>query len=385
MLLFVGLVTKDVQKGRLLLYAQNIFSMNDAISGALRKLDDLTKEEKLAVLAEVHQTAHKALQVLEALKGDDELQKCYDWLHPSDPWANHNAAQDKAYKSTAGSGKSILCSTIIENVLVKIVKPPTSAAAFFYFDFKDPAKQTFRDLLGSLLWQLSNQNLAASSVMKQFYKDHDSGKRQPSLLSLKNALVSVLKQFKAAYLVLDALDECLAEERQKHLFDFLGDIMLLDPVHVFATSRTETDIEDYFEIETSCTVNLNESLIQNDIMSYISSVLETKTFKIFSPEAKALARDTLYKQSHGMFLWVECQLKELAECVSDAQMIAESKKLPLSLEDTYQRILKKIPEKHFKMIHYILQWIAFAACPITMGELQTAMESQQFIFMTQAF
>ncbi|KAH9978508.1 hypothetical protein BJV74DRAFT_982074, partial [Russula compacta] len=101
------------------------------------------------------------------------------WLSPPDPSTNHNTAWEahldgsaawftqgrifNEWESTGtllwihgkpGCGKSILCSWIIEEFNGKC-ESGLAHLIYYYFDFKDTAKQGFHGLITSLLAQLS--------------------------------------------------------------------------------------------------------------------------------------------------------------------------------------------------------------------------------------
>ena len=82
--------------------------------------------------------------------------------------------------------------------------------AFFYFDFRDARKQNRRDLLPSLIFQLSSQSDHFCDTLICLYLAHDNGARKPS----ENALIQCLKEMLTlpsrdpVYIIIDALDEC---------------------------------------------------------------------------------------------------------------------------------------------------------------------------------
>jgi hypothetical protein len=62
-----------------------------------------------------------------------------------------------------GCGKTILSSTIIEDVLYHY-HDPTMAVIYFYFDFNDVEKQQYEKMLRSLITQLSLQCTSTPTV-----------------------------------------------------------------------------------------------------------------------------------------------------------------------------------------------------------------------------
>lgn len=79
-----------------------------------------------------------------------------------------------------GSGKSIICSAIIEYIKT-LCKGELASMAYFYFDFRDITKQTRRNLLPSLLIQLSGCSNSRCDILARLYTAHGtSGKTSPA-------------------------------------------------------------------------------------------------------------------------------------------------------------------------------------------------------------
>ena len=81
---------------------------------------------------------------------------------------------------------------------------------FYYFDFKDSAKQGCRGLLSSLLLQLTARSNAFHDILNRLYLAHGEGLRQPNEDGLTRCLKDVLAvpgQGKI-YIIVDGLDEC---------------------------------------------------------------------------------------------------------------------------------------------------------------------------------
>jgi hypothetical protein len=65
--------------------------------------------------------------------------------------------------------------------------------AYFYFDFRDLKKQSCRDLLLSLVSQLSSRSRPCCDILHHVYETHESGDRQPSDDILKECLKEMLR------------------------------------------------------------------------------------------------------------------------------------------------------------------------------------------------
>ncbi|TFY57634.1 hypothetical protein EVG20_g8467 [Dentipellis fragilis] len=328
----IGTVMKDMKGGWLKHFFHSVLTKDNVMEDALQKLNDLTREEALASLADIHDKVGQALQGVDDLtkaQRDAELDECFDWLSAPDPWVNHEAAQEKLSREQRTghwifddqkfvdwkkdihssmwlygkprSGKSVLCSTIIK--MLQDHKSKTSCAvAFFYFDFRNPSKQTCYNLLKSLIVQLGSQGSDAHDTLKRLYADHDNGRRLPSKQKLHDALGDILKQLGSPYIILDALDECLQEDRHDFLFSFLDEMVLGKeyPVHFLATSRNEVDIKDSLNLKVSHAMDL-DMLVHHDIEEYLSAVLQTdNSFQKYDAGLKKEIRDTLLDKADGM-------------------------------------------------------------------------------------
>ena len=86
-----------------------------------------------------------------------------------------------------------------------------ASIAYFYFDFRDANKQRLRDLVPSLLTQLSACSGPCCDILLDLYFAHDKGKNQPSdsnlVKCLKQMLTLLSTDQRPTYLLIDALDE----------------------------------------------------------------------------------------------------------------------------------------------------------------------------------
>ena len=81
--------------------------------------------------------------------------------------------------------------------------------AYFYFDFRDAKKQGLRDLVPSLLTQLSASSNLRCDILLDLFSSHDEGKIQPSDTALAECLKTMLAlpNQRPIFLIIDALDE----------------------------------------------------------------------------------------------------------------------------------------------------------------------------------
>jgi hypothetical protein len=205
--------------------------------------------------------------------------------------------------------RSSTSSTIIE-----ATKPVSEAAsalmAYYYFDFRDSAKQGVRGLLTSLLTQLSAKSDRCSGILSGLYSRHNSGSLQPGDDELKQCFVKMLllPEWPTTYIIVDALDECQntsgVVSPRKRVLDLVKELidLRLPTLRLCMTSRPEADIVLTLGPLASHAVSLHDQNGQNqDIADYVRSVVESdERMREWPPEDKELVIGTLVLKAEGM-------------------------------------------------------------------------------------
>ena len=178
--------------------------------------------------------------------------------------------------------------------------------ANFYFDFNDADKQYLRNLLPSLLIQLSAQSNRCRLILSHLYSKHDRGVRKPSDRDLVDCLKEMLslEAQGPTYIIMDALDECPVASPRDEVLELVEELvgLHLPNLHICVTSRPEHDIQSVLKPLTECSVSLHdESGQQEDIANYIaSSVRSDKRMLRWRDEEKNLVIKTLSEKANGM-------------------------------------------------------------------------------------
>ena len=175
-------------------------------------------------------------------------------------------------------------SSAIINDITTLCDAGSASMAYFYFDFRDLDKKARRNLLPSLLMQLSSRFDPFCDVFSRLHKVHDNGERQPN----ESALMQCLKEMltlpsqRPVYLIMDALDECPNTSgfpsARKQVLDLVKDLvgLQLPNLHICVTSRPEVDISETLESLASHAVSLqDENGQKKDIADYIRSVVHS--------------------------------------------------------------------------------------------------------------
>ncbi|KAI0290864.1 hypothetical protein BC826DRAFT_516689 [Russula brevipes] len=331
-------------------------------------------------------------------------EKLRTWLNPPNPSINHTTACDKQHNGTArwfiqgrtfkqwkmngsllwvrgnpGAGKSILCSAIIEDIK-QIHEPGPPLLGYYYFDFRDALKRDVRGLLTSVLMQLCEASDNCWNILSYLHAEYKSGAEYPSDAALTQCLKSMLDLPGQVpiYLIVDALDECpnntgTPSAREKVL-DFVEDLVQSrhSSLSICIASRPEQDINSILNPLTSPStrVSLHEEDGQTeDINSFIRSfVRNDREMRRWRTEDKELVINALTERADGMFRWVYCQLDNLRRCIPSSIRKALDE-LPITLDETYERILQGIPKQKRQQAHQLLQCIVAAIRPLRVEEL----------------
>jgi len=182
--------------------------------------------------------------------------------------------------------------------------------AYFYCDFRDKSKQNRRDLLPSLVIQLSARSDSYCDILSCLYLEYDDGAQKPSEDDLMKCLkeMVVLPDHPPVYLIIDALDECpdssgMPSPREQVLCLFTELVELSLPnLHLCVTSRPEIDIRTALGPLTPCQVSLhNQSGQKKDIIEYVTSVVHSDPkMRRWQDEDKVLVIETLSERADGM-------------------------------------------------------------------------------------
>ncbi|KAM6496670.1 Ankyrin repeat-containing domain protein [Amanita muscaria] len=287
------------------------------------------------------------------------------WLDPPDPSINHNSVFHKHHPNTgnwlrdhpvyenwktmsnsflwlhglSGSGKTVLCSTMIENVQT-IVEQGSIGMAYYYFDIFDVKKRTVEGLLSSLSLSLYACNPSNHTIVEQLYMKCKDGVFKPSGQQLEYLLKELISGFKETYIVIDALDEC---REWQELWKFLKMIhgWQIGQCHLLVTSRREQVIVNSLQHVEHEEIDLTLMPIDNDINRYIDEKLEQS--------------EELKNNNMGA-------LKRTIEM------------LPKDLETTYDQILERIHAADAKHAMKLLYWLIFAIEPLKLEELAIVVE-----------
>jgi hypothetical protein len=269
-------------------------------------------------------TTVASIETLISAEHSKELAEILWWLSAPDPSINHIQARDKyepgtgtwlfdcqAYKDwvsglssplwlhgKTGCCKTVLCSSIIEDVSCRISGQDGVVLAYYYFSFSDVQKQTYAGLLSSMVTDLS-RGRAANPLLRSAYNHPQH--RQPSIQVLETVLLALIEEAKTAYLIVDALDECSEEQQNSAIQGFKRITRAMPEMRLLITSRKNVNIEHLMFSWCVNRLPIDEACVNKDIDLFVSNSLATdrKLMKLPSATKKEI-EDMFHAKSDGM-------------------------------------------------------------------------------------
>ncbi|KAH8800442.1 nucleoside phosphorylase domain-containing protein [Xylogone sp. PMI_703] len=333
---------------------------------------------------------------------DDEYKKdkIRQWLQSSNPSMNYDKALEQRQSGTgrwvlehikfvrwktqpnsflwlhgiAGCGKTILSSTILENLQSTQY---LSSVIYFYFDFNDVGKQSLESMLRSLINQLYNQQEAARAPVDALFPPH-SNPEEPTCDLLHETLLKMMTLAKEVWIILDALDECTTRKGSATtgVLSWIEEILASERfnIHILCTSRPERDIESAVGRWSSFKdqIPIQSELISDDTDTYIKTRVRCSDgLKKWRNRTNVLEliEKNLNNKANGMFRLVACQLDAIEECLDLPTLRKALNDLPDTLYKMYTDILHKIPSAYRFNAIRILQFLVFSERPLQIEEV----------------
>ncbi|KAK8099893.1 hypothetical protein PG999_010267 [Apiospora kogelbergensis] len=274
-------------------------------------------------------------------------------------------------KGIPGAGKTVLAGVVIEEALNRSTE--STASAFFFCDYKNENTHKPEIILRALIYQLAIQKEEAYTKLEQHHRIHNSQGGLPKALSI-DSLCSVLQQmiklYDSVFLIVDGIDEC-----GEHAEDVLETLTAIPEathnVSMALLSRDEDNIRDFLEgICVSIEIAAHKEDVSEYVRAQLADRIRRRRLRLDDPGLKEEILERLVEGAKGMFRWVACQLDHLAVCDSDQQCRDALDTLPPTLDETYLRILQRIPKSKAQMVGLALNCIAHARNPLTIMQLR---------------
>lgn len=189
---------------------------------------------------------------------------------------------------------------------------PTHGIAYFYFDLTNQSTaQDYNRFLRSLVEQLSayhhqhDDTTLIPSALKDLYKQHLGGTRQPTEASLTETLRTIITEAfpSSCYIVLDAVDEVKDKSKLLGLLDQVVGKWQLPQLHFLLTSRTELDAElPERDWHGAVSIGMQGQLVDDDVGIHVSATLrrgKNEGFGWWGAAQQELVAKSLISKANG--------------------------------------------------------------------------------------
>ncbi|KAF5594283.1 ankyrin repeat [Fusarium pseudocircinatum] len=354
---------------------------------------------------DIHQLATESNRDIKSLSSNVQDDAILRWLNPADPSVDHNKARKAWHFGTgqwlltssqyltwksqrdsflwlsgnSGTGKTVLSSTVIEDIQNSLRELCDSALLYFYITFTDNRKQSLEAILTSLISQLYYKCQKSRPPITSLFSQCGGGRSEPNIEQLKSTFREMLSLTGEVFIVIDALDEYRNRSTQRdELFAWIESFGI-EPVntHLLVTSRPENDIKASLETwaNPGSIISMDTDIVGRDISEYIRDVVTNSGgFRRWDGHTSTLDEivHALTTKADGVFRWVALQLERLKDCITKEDVNTTLRTLPTSLEETYHRLLNELTSTRRKYVIRILQFLAYSDIPM---ELEAAVDA----------
>ncbi|KAH0434541.1 hypothetical protein CcaCcLH18_05284 [Colletotrichum camelliae] len=303
-------------------------------------------------------------------------------------WESSSSSSLLLIHGIPGSGKSTLCSIVIDHLLSGgTANANSSIAPFGYFYCANPesekTRQNVDDVMRTILFQLaidSSDRTKLRDVLSEEYKRQilrsRAGKLDLPRLTTSECVRLILEiaQEDPITIVVDGVDT-VAERDRPLLFDALRTIISSaeNVARILVTSRSSNRISDVPNFEF--TVRITEEETKGDMERFVDHLINTSVSSKQLLEGN-LCEDTRKRLRSGllagageMFLWAKLQIDRISrETIEDDVLIALQNESPKDINSLYQRVLAEISEagpSSRDIAFKVLAWVLYMREPLT--------------------
>ncbi|KAI3323881.1 hypothetical protein HD806DRAFT_544007 [Xylariaceae sp. AK1471] len=340
-------------------------------------LDRINREEQIRLLEWISPIPYKSHH--DRLKEARTSNTC-EWLLKHKRFREWEAAGSSILwlQGSPGAGKTFLTSKVIDYSQALIENSSNQEGfAFFYCDRNEEQRRRPLSILQSYVRQLSTTVKNPGCMRKQLQDLCHKVRLGGSDLGLdhcRERLLESVNLYSQTTLVLDALDECELDSREKILETIEGLIARsTKPLKVFISSRPNQDIRKRFIYKQSIEIQATNN--NEDIRKFVEEeIIKHKNWGTMSLGLRDEIIEVLYTHSQGMFQWAFLQIKQILGLKTETAIRDRLGKLPADLKTAYDNIYEGIsshPDDR-AVADNAFKWVACACKPLKREELLSA-------------
>lgn len=303
------------------------------------------------------------------------VRDAYTWILKNETyldWQTNGKKRLLWLKGDAGKGKTMLICGII-NTLMGIT--PKKPLAFFFCQAANFKLNNASAVLRGLIFMiLDSQPHLISDIQIDFQHSLENLPEDgEAFFPLKRVMKAILEhpRLKPAWLVIDALDECLTNLDQ--LLGLIQDFSAHEKIKWVVSSRNVVSIgqalRDVGPQQAMVSLELNQDSVSASVATYIASkVEELSRLKRYDDIRKREVKEYLSQNADNTFLWVALVCQNLRQVQYRAT--ERMKDFPPGLKPLYQRMLEQaFDQDHRHVCRPVLRHVLMAYEPLALSEL----------------
>jgi hypothetical protein len=277
----------------------------------------------------------------------------HDWMTSS------SAPPILVLSGKSGSGKTTVMSRAIEECVKLLHKDPSIMTAYCYCSYSDSSSQEAKTILGTWLAQVASRlPLIAEKIDNQMDR-----RESVSCHQLEEHIISAA-QHSRLFLLLDAMNESLEQKAVNQSIDRLTK----DSKNISCVVST---IHGATWPKSECRqVDMSASTLLPDMVTYVDDQISQHDVLAAVPREDILAH--VLGPAEGMFRWLECQMIHLGTQPTPRLVSRALQSLPATLDQTYESMLRRVPESSMTLVREALMWLTFSHRPLSLMELNEA-------------
>ncbi|KAF2427768.1 NACHT-domain-containing protein, partial [Tothia fuscella] len=310
------------------------------------------------------------------------LKDSYRWILENPDFRQWHSAQQNPLlwiKGDPGKGKTMLLCGIIDELNKSVNE--TVLLSYFFCQATDSRINNATAVLRSLIYLLINQRPSLASHLQKKYDQ--TGKRlfedANTWAALSEIFTNILQDpsLNTTYLIIDALDECIADLPK--LLGFIAQQSTVSSrIKWIVSSRNWPEIEerlDRAERKVKLCLELNAESVSSAVGVYIQHKTEQLTvIKRYDQKTRLAVLQHLVLNANNTFLWVALVCQNL-ESIQRWETLAQLNTFPPGLDSLYQRMINQIYRSiSANLYKQILASTAVVYRPITLKELISLVE-----------
>ncbi|KAJ5819255.1 NACHT and TPR domain protein [Penicillium riverlandense] len=309
-----------------------------------------------------------------------------DWVHRDDvfqSWINKETPVIFV-SGNPGSGKSFLAANMI-SFLLKRFPPglqcsPMISIGYFFFKDDKPETRSFHQALRDLAFQISRndpeyrKHLGTIEEYEQISTLESAWRLLFGEYFLKNPKIE-----STVYILLDAVDEALDEERKcfvdlaKQLYSNQSCLQLAIVGRPYISDQLLEGLEAKVP-----TLHVTKQKNSGDITQYIHvSIKKSLVLRRVSAKLRDEIIEKLSARAEGMFLWVNLMLQELAKKRNETSIRRALDQAPKGLKEMLRHVLatfsERSNEEELEYLNETLLWVTCANQPWRLAEIEAVL------------